>query len=698
MKPFVHYSRFLLMIVSLVCGIPHLTVADIQATLESPANQQKVTGIGVVSGWAFSTDPQATVLTVKLRVDGQVSGDIAWPGERSDVAATFPTIPQALNSGFASGVNFSDLSNGSHKIGVEITDDRGGSMIIDHEVTVIRVGGFTLLSDLSLVTTEPNIEGRQIRLPFVDVTEKPTDPTAEPRTQQVRLTLGWQADRQALGIVDSEDTSDPTQPENDPDSRSIEGLVSPPRDSRSAEGDTIRANLENPPSGLSTVTGKTLISGWAFSTTAGATVTKIELQVDGVPIGTIPCCTPRPDVANATDNKDFPQALNSGFATEVNFNDLDTTQAHTLEVVIQTTDDKKTIALPVTTVGLGNFSFINQINLSDAEVLVQSSRTLRIEDLKVEGTDRNGADATRTVTADFSWNEACQCFATLSSCGDGTVAPSTEECDGETLNGASCTSLGFSGGTLSCTPTCTFDTRTCTGGQKLYVTNVLDNTVSVIDTATYEITKTIKVGSAPRSVAISPDGATAYVANTGDDTLSIINVADDTVDATVKVGKGPQSVVVTPDGTKLYIVNGKANAVAVFDVATRKVLTKVDVGKRPEEIALRPPDGTTAYVTNFGDNTVSVIDTRTNAVTATISDKIGKGPSGIAVSPDGTQVYVVNYDDDSISIVDAAQNAVVDDPIKLGLAPIRVTFDARRDASVHHQCVGLLSHRFRHRH
>ena len=663
------------MLVSLVCGIPRLTVADIQATLESPANQQKVTGIGVVSGWAFSTDPQATVLRVKLRVDGQVSGDIAWPGARGDVAATFPTIPQALNSGFASSVNFSDLSSGSHKIGVEITDDRGGSMIIDHDVTVIRVGGFPLLSDLSLVTTEPNIDGRQIRLPFVDVTEKSTDTTSEPRTQQVRLTLGWQADRQALGIVDSEDTSDPTQPENDPNGRSIEGLVSPPRDSRSAEGDTIRANLENPPSGLSTVTGKTLISGWAFSTTTGATVTKIELQVDGDTIGTIPCCTPRPDVANATDNKDFPQALNSGFATEVNFNDLDTTQAHTLEVVIQTTDDKKTITLPVTTVGLGNFSFINQIDLSGAEVLVQSSRTLRIEDLKVEGKDRNGADATRTVTADFSWNEACQCFATLSTCGDGTVAPSTEECDGAALNGASCTSLGFSGGgTLSCTPTCTFDTRTCIGGQKLYVTNVLDNTVSVIDTATYEIAKTIKVGSSPRGIAVSPDGATAYVTNTGDDTLSILNVADNTVNATVKVGKGPQSVVVSPDGTKLYIVNGKADAVAVFDVATRKILTNVDVGKKPEGVALTP-DGTTAYVTNFGDDTVSVVDTRTNAVTATISDKIGKGPSGIAVSPDGMQVYVVNYDGDSISIVDAAQNTVIDDPIKLGLAPIRVTFE-----------------------
>lgn len=695
MKPFVHYGRFFFMLVALLCGMPRLATAQIQAVLESPADDQKVTGIGAVTGWAFSANPQAKI-TVKLRVDGTVVGDIAWPGQRRDVADDFPAVAQAINSGFARVANFSELSSGSHKIGVEITDGLGGSVVIDHDVTVVRVGGFPLLSDLNLVTSEPNKEGRQIRLPFVDVTEKPTDTVTEPETQQVRITLGWQADRQALGIVDSENTSDPTRPDLDNDNRSIAAVSQPLRESRSAEGDTIRANLENPIAGLSTVTGKTLISGWAFSTT-GAAVTKIQLQVksnadaEAILVRTIPCCTPRPDVASLEANKEFSQAGNSGFATEVNFNDVDPAFAQILEVVIETTDDKKTIALPITIVRLGNLSFIEQINLSDAEVFVQSNRTLRIEDLRVEGRDSNGADATETVTADFVWNEGCQCFVTSSSCGDGSVAPSTEECDpgssdgttGGSLNGASCTSLGFSGGTLSCAPTCVFDTRECTGGQKLYVTNVLDNTVSVIDTALpldtekdrIRVEKTIKVGRSPRSIAISPDGATAYVTNTGDDTLSIINTADITVSATVPVGKGPQSVVVTPDSTKLYIVNGKANTVSVFDAATRQILTNVNVGKEPQEVALTP-DGMKAYVTNYADNSVSVIDTRTNAVITTIRDKIGRGPSGVAVRPDGQQVYVVNFDGDSISIIDTAQNTVIDEPIKLGLSPIRVTFDS----------------------
>jgi hypothetical protein len=48
-------------------------------------------------------------------------------------------------------------------------------------------------------------------------------------------------------------------------------------------------------------------------------------------------------------------------------------------------------------------------------------------------------------------------------CGDGAVGGS-EECDGVNLNGETCGGLGFSGGSLSCTGSCTFDTSACTSG------------------------------------------------------------------------------------------------------------------------------------------------------------------------------------------------------------------------------------------
>lgn len=49
-------------------------------------------------------------------------------------------------------------------------------------------------------------------------------------------------------------------------------------------------------------------------------------------------------------------------------------------------------------------------------------------------------------------------------CGNGT-RETGEDCDGSDLGGATCTSLGFSGGTLSCNGSCGYDTSACTGGS-----------------------------------------------------------------------------------------------------------------------------------------------------------------------------------------------------------------------------------------
>lgn len=52
------------------------------------------------------------------------------------------------------------------------------------------------------------------------------------------------------------------------------------------------------------------------------------------------------------------------------------------------------------------------------------------------------------------------CTGTLPTCGDG-VAECNEICDGADLNGSTCDSLGYAGGTLACGATCTFNTSGC---------------------------------------------------------------------------------------------------------------------------------------------------------------------------------------------------------------------------------------------
>jgi YVTN family beta-propeller protein len=84
-----------------------------------------------------------------------------------------------------------------------------------------------------------------------------------------------------------------------------------------------------------------------------------------------------------------------------------------------------------------------------------------------------------------------------------------------------------------------FLTRLCLPAcSKVYVTN-LNNTVSVIATATNAVPATISVGNGPVGVAFTPDGSKAYVANQFDHTVSVIATATNTVVATVAVGTSP---------------------------------------------------------------------------------------------------------------------------------------------------------------
>jgi hypothetical protein len=54
--------------------------------------------------------------------------------------------------------------------------------------------------------------------------------------------------------------------------------------------------------------------------------------------------------------------------------------------------------------------------------------------------------------------------ATVPGCGDNVIGVG-EQCDGSNMDGQSCTSRGFTGGSLSCTASCIFNTSACTTGS-----------------------------------------------------------------------------------------------------------------------------------------------------------------------------------------------------------------------------------------
>ena len=73
-----------------------------------------------------------------------------------------------------------------------------------------------------------------------------------------------------------------------------------------------------------------------------------------------------------------------------------------------------------------------------------------------------------------------------------------------------------------------------------YVSNEKSNTVSVIDTDSWTVTKTIKVGQRPRGIDFTRDGKFVMVAVGDDDTIQMIDTKTNQIADTLPSGPDPE--------------------------------------------------------------------------------------------------------------------------------------------------------------
>lgn len=197
-------------------------------------------------------------------------------------------------------------------------------------------------------------------------------------------------------------------------------------------------------------------------------------------------------------------------------------------------------------------------------------------------------------------------------------------------------------------------------GNNVYVANEASGTVSVINTLSNIVTATIHVGANPTQLAASPDGKTIYVSNhDARGTISVINTAGNTVAATIGSLNYPTGLAISPDGSKLYVASDIQNNVTVINTANYSVITTIPTGAGSTGMAMTP-DGSKLYVSNSGAVYLSVINTATNTVSGTIGGGPGGGVilSGICVSPDGNFVCVTDAGHNDIALINTSTNAV----------------------------------------
>ncbi|MET0723286.1 MAG: YVTN family beta-propeller repeat protein [Tardiphaga sp.] len=189
-----------------------------------------------------------------------------------------------------------------------------------------------------------------------------------------------------------------------------------------------------------------------------------------------------------------------------------------------------------------------------------------------------------------------------------------------------------------------------------YISNEKSNTVSVIDTDTWTVTKTIKVGQRPRGIAFTRDGKSVLVAVGDDDTIEVIDVAQQQVVGTLPSGPDPELFVQDADGKLLYVANENDNTVTIIDIANRARLGEVQVGVEPEGMAISP-DGRTLINTSETTNMAHFIDTTTREIVANVL--VDSRPRYAVFKRDSSELWVSAEIGGTVTIIDPAKREAI---------------------------------------
>ncbi len=85
-------------------------------------------------------------------------------------------------------------------------------------------------------------------------------------------------------------------------------------------------------------------------------------------------------------------------------------------------------------------------------------------------------------------------------------------------------------------------------------------------------------------IGIAPDHKTLWVTSMLDNSVSVFSLPDLKRLATIPTGRGPDWLTFLPDNSRCYVSNAGADSVSVIDIASRKELSRIPVGKIPKRI------------------------------------------------------------------------------------------------------------------
>jgi len=198
--------------------------------------------------------------------------------------------------------------------------------------------------------------------------------------------------------------------------------------------------------------------------------------------------------------------------------------------------------------------------------------------------------------------------------------------------------------------------------------------ISLIDTATDDIIKTIPIGKEPEGVFKgammkhpywSRDGKYLYASDNINNAIVKIDVRTFEIMASISLPGSNHYLHSSPDGKLLYAVNETTKigtSVTVIDSSTDKIVKDIQIPLDEGEKGLGhhgefTKDKKYFFVCNEGGRTVAVINTAKLEVVKTL--KAGMGAGHPSMSRDGKYIFVIHHNDNVVTVIDIASQEVI---------------------------------------
>ena len=211
--------------------------------------------------------------------------------------------------------------------------------------------------------------------------------------------------------------------------------------------------------------------------------------------------------------------------------------------------------------------------------------------------------------------------------------------------------------------------------QHLFVAELENNTVGIVDLASRKVIQTIQGMKEPQGVAFVPSVGALYVANAGDGTVRIFKGPQYAAAEQIDLGDDADNIRLDGNSNQLIVGYG-SGGLAVIDIASSRKISEVPLSVHPEGFQLDAP-GKQIFVNLPKARAIAVVDRQSGKQTATWPMQIGTGNFPMALNQDAGHVLAAFRTPAKLGVFSAKDGTLIASPDICGDAD-DVFIDAKR--------------------